>query len=217
MDDFEKLSNLVLTQLDKVKEVIENGEVLFTEEESKAFKKKEAKIDKLEVKLSDRIINTIVLFQPVASEIRQIMSVYRIVTSMERIGDHAVELVDFVKSIKSLKVYNELSDLMGSMFHSSTELLKKSLLSFVQQDIDSAKWVLRYRIEDETLNQKTLKKLIDKSKEFEEKKKVISSFITIKEMIDNIERIADHATNIAEASIYYLEGKDVRHVPFIED
>ena len=57
-----------------------------------------------------------------------------------------------------------------------------------------------------------LKGLISRSKSFDDKKKALVSFITIKEMVDNIERIADHATNIAEAAIYYLEGKDIRHL-----
>lgn len=217
LTEFEMLSNLVLSQLDTVEMVIDNGEVSFTESESEEFYNNEEKIDKLEVKLSDRIVNSIVLYQPVAGEIRQIISIYRIVINMERVGDHAVELVDFMKSIKSLKVYNELSELINSMFVSSVQLLKKALFAFVQQDKESATWVLKNRNEDEALNQKTLKKLIEKSKEFDEKKKVIISFITIKEMLDNIQRIADHATNIAESAIYFLEGKDIRHTPFFED
>ena len=128
-----------------------------------------------------------------------------------------MHLVRFLEQIKSLKVFNELSELISSMFVDSVQMLKKALISFVQQDKDSALWVIKKRTEVNELNQGMLKKVIQKSKEFDEKKKVIISFITIKEMVDNIERISDQAINIAESSIYYLEGKDVRHIPFFDD
>lgn len=214
MRDFEIMANLVLGQLNQIEEILNKGEMTFTKEESIAFRNTEKEIDNLEVKLNDRIIKTIVLFKPVASEIRQIISAYRIVISLERVGDHAVLLVDFLQNIKSLKVYNELSDVIISMFQSSMELLKRSLQSFIQQDKEQAAWVIKNSSGIAKLNQKMLKSVIDKSKEFNEKKKVITSFISIKEMVDNIERIADHSANIAEASIYFIEGKDVRHLPF---
>lgn len=217
MKDFESLSNLVLEQLGTIGKLLGNGEHTLQEEELVLFLSKEEKIDKLEVKLSDRIINTIVLFQPVAIEIRQIMSAYRIVISLERVGDHAVEISKFMNGIKNVKVYNELSELMNSMLASNVDMLKKSLQSFIQHDKDLALTVLKNDEELDQFNQKMLKKAIDKSKEDSEKKKVILSFINVKEIFDNMERIADHATNIAEASLYYIEGKDLRHVPFYED
>ena len=217
MADFETMGNLVLSQLDQIELLLDQGEMKLTDEESEQFKANEEKIDKLEVKMNDRIVNTIVLFQPVASEIRQVMAAYRMVISLERVGDYAVHLVRFLEQIKSLKVFNELSELISSMFVDSVQMLKKALISFVQQDKDSALWVIKKRTEVNELNQGMLKKVIQKSKEFDEKKKVIISFITIKEMVDNIERISDQAINIAESSIYYLEGKDVRHIPFFDD
>lgn len=214
MKDFELMANLALDQLKRIENLLLDGELTFSAEMATTFKEDEKKIDDLEIKLNDRIIKTIVLYKPVASEIRQIISAYRIVISIERIGDHAVKLVDHLSNIKSLKVYNELSDLVVSMFKSSIELVEKALLSFVQHDLENAKWVIKNSSEIGNLNNKTLKNIIDKSKEFDEKKKVITSFITIKEMIDQIERIADHSENIAESTIYFLEGKDVRHIPY---
>ena len=214
MKDFEALANLVLAQLDQVEELLNLGNMELSEEASIEFAKNEKQIDALEVKLSERIVNTIVLYQPMASEIRHIFACYHIMTSLERIGDYAVHLANFLKSIKSLKVYNELSELINSMLQSSSLMLKKALTSFVQHDKETAIWVIKNDQVVDELNQKMLKKVIHKSQEFDEKKKVLISFITIKEMVDNIQRIADHATNIAEATIYYLEGKDIRHTPF---
>lgn len=67
------------------------------------------------------------------------------------------------------------------------------------------------------MNRKLLKGMVSRSKSFDDKKKTLISFITIKDMMDNIERMADHATNIAEAAIYYMEGKDIRHHPLDDE
>jgi phosphate transport system protein len=62
------------------------------------------------------------------------------------------------------------------------------------------------------MNHKLIKKAITKSKISEETQQLLFTFINLNSIISNIERIADHATNIAESSIYALEGTDVRHV-----
>jgi phosphate transport system protein len=61
-----------------------------------------------------------------------------------------------------------------------------------------------------------MKKAIKKSSGSDEEKKLLTSFISMNSIVANIERIADHATNIAEAAIYSIEGKDVRHNKKIE-
>jgi phosphate transport system protein len=77
--------------------------------------------------------------------------------------------------------------------------------------MDLAIWTIRNEDVVDELNRKMLKKAIGKAQKAEEKKNILISFINIKEMVSNIERISDHAANIAEASIYAFEGKDIRH------
>ena len=85
------------------------------------------------------------------------------------------------------------------------------MLSFINKDMELAIWTIKNEAVVDELNRKMLKKAISKAKKVEEKKNVLISFINIKEMVSNIERISDHAANIAEASIYAFEGKDIRH------
>ena len=66
------------------------------------------------------------------------------------------------------------------------------------------------------LNKKMMKKAIKKSTGSDDEKKLLNSFINVNSVVSNIERIADHATNIAEAAIYSIEGKDIRHHKNIE-
>jgi phosphate transport system protein len=213
MNEFESMANLVLSQLDFLEDFFQTGSVELPASLDE-FNNNEGKIDQFEVKLSDRIVNTIVLYQPVASEIRQIMACYRIIINLERIGDYTVNLVNYFNKIKNPDIYEQMSDMISTMFISSSQMVKKSLLSFIHHDKEYAIWTIKNDSVVDEMNQKMLKGLIARSKSFDDKKKALISFITIKEMVDNIERIADHATNIAEASIYSIQGTDIRHSGF---
>jgi phosphate transport system protein len=209
--DYEKLANLVLTQLDEVEKLIVSGKLEPEEEQLDQLKKYEKKINKLEVKLSEEIINSIVLYQPVASEIRKLMACYRIVISLERIGDLVISITKFMKRIENMEVYTSLSGFIPKMMHLSTEMARNSMLSFINQDMDLAMWTIQSEPIVDEFNHKMLKKVAERAGLIAEDKNVLLSFISIKEMVAGIERIADHAANIAEASYYSYEGKDIRH------
>jgi phosphate transport system protein len=209
--DYESIANLVLTQLDMLETQISSSELHLTDEQHHIIHENEDKLDKWEVKLSDKIVNTIVLYHPVASEIRQLIALYRIIISLERIGDLAVSITNFMKKIKNEEVYASLSDFISNMMILSVKMVKNSMLSFINKDMDLAIWTIKNEAVVDELNRKMLKKAIGKAQKSEEKKNVLISFINIKEMVSNIERIGDHAANIAEASVYAYEGKDIRH------
>jgi phosphate transport system protein len=211
MVDYELLSNLVLKQLDILETIITNNELELDDSVVKNITESEAKIDKWEVKLSEKIVNTIVLYQPVAFEIRQLIALYRIVISLERIGDLALTIFYFKKKIKNENVYESLSDVISNAMLLSIKMVKNSMLSFMNKDIDLAIWTIKNESIVDELNSKMLKKAISKAKKADDKKNILISFIQVKEMVSSIERISDHAANIAEASIYAYEGKDVRH------
>lgn len=211
MADYELLANLVLQQLDILEAIITSSELHMPDELYQTIKSNEDKLDKWEVKLSDKIVNTIVLYQPVASEIRGLIALYRITISLERIGDLAVSVIKFMRDIKNEAVYASLSDFITNMMILSVKMVKNAMLSFINKDMDLAIWTIKNEAVIDELNQKMLKKAISKAKKIDEKKNIMISFINIKEMVSNIERISDHAANIAEASIYAFEGKDIRH------
>ncbi|MFA5326445.1 MAG: PhoU domain-containing protein [Prolixibacteraceae bacterium] len=211
MAEYESLANLVLQQLDILESMITSSDLHLSDELYQTVKSNEEKLDKWEVKLSDKIVNTIVLYQPVASEIRSLIALYRITISLERIGDLAVSITKFMRAIKNEEVYASLSDFITNMMILSVKMVKNAMLSFIHKDMDLAIWTIKNEAVIDELNQKMLKKAITKAKKIDEKKNILVSFINIKEMVSNIERISDHAANIAEASIYAFEGKDIRH------
>ncbi|MEI8112247.1 MAG: PhoU domain-containing protein [Bacteroidia bacterium] len=211
LTDYEKLANLVLSQLDEIEKLITSGKLRPDEEQFNQLTKNEKKINKLEVKLSEDIINSIALYQPVASEIRKLIACYRIVISLERIGDLTISIVKFMSQIENEDVYGSLSGFIMKMMNLSVDMARKSMLSFLNQDMELALWTIKSEITVDGFNHKMLKKVVEKAALLAEEKNILISFIHIKEMVSGIERIADHAANIAEASFYSYQGKDIRH------
>ena len=212
LSDFEELANLVLHQLDLLEKIVSGGELKVSEEVIKELETNEKKIDKLDVKISDKIVNTIVLYQPVASDIRKIFACYRIVNSLERIGDMVIIILNYIQNIKTLKLYVELNDVITNMLINSSNMVSKAVISFTTDDKEYAIWTIKNDTVVDEINKKMLKKAIKKSSDNnDENKQLLMSFISMNGIVTNIERIAAHATNIAEAAIYSIEGKEIRH------
>lgn len=211
LDDFEKLGNIVLEQLDHMEHFITSGELSVSDEVLSLLAKNEDTIDKMEVKLSDKIVNTIVLQKPVASELRKLMACYRILINLERIGDRVINVSNFIKKIKTPELYNSFHEVFSNSAILSVEMVRKALWAFSNDDREFAIWTIKNDSIMDEINGKLLKKLVKKTNSEETNKNLLISLVTLKEMMSNIERIGDYATNIAEATIYAVEGKDIRH------
>ena len=211
ISDFENMANLVLLQLDTLETILNVGDFQIPAGIKEQIAANEAQLDKMEIKLSEKIVNSIVLFQPVASDIRKIMACQRMVTSLERIGDYVRNITKELEEIESHEIVEKLSDVISTMYNASLNMVRKSLISFLNEDKELAIWTIKNDDEIGKLNQKMLRKAIKKVPTESDFTSTLISFITIKEIIQNIERIADHAANIAEAAIYSFEGKDIRH------
>ena len=211
MDDFESLSKLTLQQMELLTRVIGSEHKGIAAETLKQIRKNERKIDSYEIKISNRIISTIVLYKPVASELRRIMAAYRMITNLERIGDLIMKIVHVLKHLKdpNLLLLNKKD--ISKMLAVSTEMISKAIFSFTDNDKEAALWTLRSDRFVDDLNRQILKNSILAEKSTDKLQKVILNFIEVKNVISSIERIADHAAHIAEASIYAYEGTDIRH------
>ena len=209
---FETYANLILNQLTILEKVISSGSLTISEEVMNELNINEDRSDHFEIKLSEKIVNTIVLQKPVASDLRKLMACYQIVINLERIGDLVINIVRFIPRIKDAESYNRMSEVIYNMLLVSVQMVQKSILSFINGDKDFAIWTIRNDEVVDEMNHKLIKKAITKSKLPDETQQLLFSFIHINSIISNIERIADHATNVAEASIYAIEGTDVRHI-----
>lgn len=217
MRSFNEMADLVLAQLSLIEKLMTIEAKSEQEGLIINIKKNEIEIDRFEISISDQFINSIVLYQPVASDIRRLVAVYRMVINLERIGDLVMNITRTIETLKNTEEYKAMSEVILNMLLSGKMMVEKSLLSFVNSDPDYAIWTIKNDSIVDEMNRKLLINSISKAKMNEKTKEMLLSYADLKNIITNIERIADHATNIAEATIYSLQGTDVRHSDIDKD
>jgi phosphate transport system protein len=208
---FEEMADTVLIQLTLLEKYMAEPD----EDEQSRMRdeilKNEEKIDKYEVLISDKFINSIVLYQPVASDIRKIVAIYRMTLNLERIGDRVLNIIHSIENIKDSGEYLAMTEVISAMLISGISMVEKSLISFINNDHEFAIWTIKNDEIVDDMNNKLLINSISKANVSKKTREMLLSYVDLKNIITNIERIADHATNIAEASIYSIEGTDIRH------
>ncbi|WP_291097155.1 MULTISPECIES: phosphate signaling complex PhoU family protein [unclassified Flavobacterium] len=207
LSEFDKASKLTLKQMELLQKVIASKDKGIPSETLQQLRKNEKKLDAFELKISDRIINAMVLYGPVASELRHLMACYRMIISLERIGDLVIKTMNSVLKLNdsrllllNLEDINKMSDL-------AFEMVSKATLSFINNEKEAAIWVIQNDIVVDKLNRHIARNSILA----EESHKILVDYSETRNIISSIERMADHAIHIAEASIFASVGKDVRH------
>lgn len=212
LEQFNMMVELVFHQLDLLEKIINHDAPNIPDDLLSEIDINEKRIDKFEIDIDDKIINIIVLQNPVASDLRKIMAIYQMVSNLERVGDQVKNIVKFFPKINDVEIFTHMSGVISNMVKSSIIMVKKSISSFITNDDDAAIWTIKYDDIIDEINNKLIKETIAKSKFSEKTQHLLSTFIYLNNIISNIERIADHATNIAEASIYSINGENLRHV-----
>jgi phosphate transport system protein len=208
---FEEMADTILAQLKLLEKYLDEQ----VEEERTLIRSEidinEDRIDKYEVLISEKFINSIILYQPVASDIRKAVAISRMSINLERIGDRVINILNSVDNIKDSDEYKAMLEVLNVMLLSGISMVEKSLLSFINNDNEYAIWTIKNDEVVDDMNSKLLINSISKAKVSDKTKEMLLSYIDLKSIITNLERIADHATNIAEASIYSIQGTDIRH------
>ena len=198
------LGALVEQRVHRVRQAIEDRDIVLAKE----IVHLDHEIDEMEVEVEEACLKIIALHQPVAADLRFLVAVIKINNDLERIGDQVVNIAQRVVRIAKRPVapYHFDYSVMGEK---AEAMLRMSLDSLVNQDLDLAIKVLH--LDDE----------VDKIKDeaYDRIKQAMADGLTedIGYMINlllisrHIERLADHATNIAEEVVYMIEGDIVRH------
>ena len=164
-------------------------------------------VDSGELDVDHLALNLLALRQPAASDLRFITTALKMITDLERIGDLAVNIAE--RSIElsqepPLKPYIDIP----RMAEAVSGMLRQALDAFVNRDAESARAVLAADDEVDQLNVQLFRELLTY---MIEDPKSISRALRITFIAKYLERIGDHATNIAQAVIFMSEGRDVRH------
>jgi phosphate transport system protein len=169
----------------------------------------ETQVNAMEIEIDREISSIISRRQPAARDLRLLMAISKTITNLERAGDEATKIAKMVKSIIDHGVARILPmrDLHVSADMAAT-LLNKSLDTFARLDTTLALEILK---DDDLIDQEFggfLRKLVTFMME---DPRTISASIDLVFLAKSIERIGDHAKNIAEQVIYIVKGEDVRH------
>jgi phosphate transport system protein len=164
-------------------------------------------IDHLEIEIDEMVHSIMVRKQPIAVDLRFLVAVMKINNDLERIGDSAVNIAQSVEQINDqppLKPYIDLPHLSELV----QKMVRDSLDAFVRKDVALATKVCSSDDEVDGLYKQIFRELLTY---MIEDPKTVSRALHLLLISRNLERIADHATNIAEDVIYYVEGRDIRH------
>ena len=169
--------------------------------------KADHEIDEMEVDVEEECLKVLALHQPVAVDLRFITAVIKINNDLERIGDEAVNIAERVQSISKSDLVSFHFD-YSIMAEKAAAMLKQSLDALVNLDIDIALKVCTLDDEVDEIQSKAYRQIKQAIKENPEE---ITYLLNLYLISRHLERIADHATNIAEEVIYLIEGEIVRH------
>ena len=166
----------------------------------------ERQVNGLHIEIDEVCLRLIALHQPAAGDLRLIAAAIKINSDLERVGDQAVNIAETgVYLCKEPKI--KLGDL-PRMVEVAAGMLKDSLDAFSRGDVDLARDVIKRDDEEDRLKSQTFNELVHL---MQRDSSAIQRGMDIILIARNLERIADHATNIAEDVIFMVLGKDIRH------
>lgn len=169
--------------------------------------------DSMENKLDEEALEIFALQQPIAVDLRFVVMVLKINNDLERIGDLAVNISERSLDLIENNYYNKYEILINfAEIEYITKICKEmvdlSIDALIQKDIKKAKEVIKKDLLVDSYNKSIILKCISEIKNNPESAEFFINIITISK---NLERIADHATNIAEDIIYMVEGEIIKH------
>lgn len=166
-------------------------------------------IDLEENQVEEECLKLLALHQPVAVDLRRITSAMKINNELERMADLAEDIAERVLHLSSLPAFTPPSRLQ-KMTDLTISMVRQALDSFVNLDSRLARMVCRLDDEVDRYNHDIIEELIQLMKKSPEK---IEGALSLFSAVRHVERIADHATNVAEDVVYLVEGEIIRHRP----
>lgn len=175
---------------------------------AKATIERDHLVNRYEVEIDQECLRVLALRNPTAVDLRLIITGLKISTDLERIGDLAVNMCERSLDLIQVPPLKPLIDL-PRMAEITQSMVRSSLDAYVKRDADQAQEVCRRDDEVDSLNDQVNRELLTYMME---NPTTISRAMALSMVSRYLERIADHATNIAEMVIYLVKGHDIRHM-----
>ncbi|MBQ6815368.1 MAG: phosphate signaling complex protein PhoU [Lachnospiraceae bacterium] len=161
----------------------------------------EKEINDMERDIESMCMKLLLKQQPVAGDLRMVSSALRMISDMERIGDQSLDIVEISEYVRGKEMSGKIQ--LSAMATAVTKMVNDSIAAFVNKDLELAKYVMEYDDIVDDFFVKIKKELIDILSKGDKDGEV---FIDLLMIAKYLERIGDHATNIAESVDFYLTG-----------
>jgi phosphate transport system protein len=209
-EELDELQNKLLEMGGLVEAAIHNSVCALVERDEDKAKEvmwNEALINQKEIEIDDLGTRMLALFQPMARDLRFITAAIKMNNDLERMGDLAVNITERALNLMREPVLRPLIDIprMAEMVES---MVHRALDSFAKDDAEMAREVLLADDEVDRLRDGVYNELLAF---MQEERTTIDRSVSLMFIAQNLERIADHATNIAEDVLFLVKGIDVRH------
>lgn len=206
---FLKMGGLVETQIDSAVKALIDGDGYLAEE----IRAKDKLVDRMEMDVDEEAMLIIARRQPTARDLRLVISVIRMVADLERVGDEAKKIAKFAIKLteegQAPQGYVEVRHIGAHVMG----MLHDSLDAFARLDSEQALQVMK---EDKRVDEEYQAAVRTLLTFMMEDPRNISRCMSVMWVLRSLERVGDHACNIAENVIFMVKGEDVRHTPMEE-
>jgi phosphate transport system protein len=166
-------------------------------------------IDEAQNRIEEGCLKILALHQPVAIDLRRVAAVLAINVDLERMADLAVDIAERAEVLAS-PPFIPVPDALRRMTDLTTTMVRQTLDAFVNLDVPLARKVVRLDDEVDRLNAEVIGEVVVTMRGSAD---YIEPGLSLFNAVRHLERIADHATNVAEDVVYLVEGEIVRHRP----
>jgi len=193
------MSSRVEEDLGKALAMLQTGNV----ELGKEVKESGKIVDALQLKIEDMALILIATQQPVARDLRELITVFKITANLERIGDHGIHLAKIAKKLADRPAFRSM-ERIERMAQTGQEMLRAAFSAYLAQDPDAAREVAAMDDKIDSEHKALTEEMLGLMKE---KPKLVKAAARLLRLSGYMERLGDHITNICEGVIYMVRGR----------
>ena len=164
-------------------------------------------IDQLEKQMDKDGVDILLRFQPVASDLRRVVSAMKLSSNLERMADQATTIARRARKLNRHPALPEV-DLIRPMYDHATSMFKDSVDAFAREDVELGRAVVSHDQKLDDMNRAASDKLVERMARDPDQLRGYLNLIFVGRCL---ERVGDHATNIAEDAVYAANAEDIRH------